>query len=244
MAKKSFLHQTNLFLRSCCFSAFFVTTILPYSIFVVLLWPFPLRIRFLSIIFWVHVNLAVLKFFCRIDYKIEGLEHLRKHKKGVVLCKHQSTFETFIMPILFRDPAMIMKRELLWVPCFGWGAAVTRPISINRNDRSSAMDQVITKGTAALKAGRWVVVFPEGTRTAPGTVGKYRLGGARLAVHADVGVLPIAHNAGHFWPRKRFIKQPGTVRIVIGPMIETQHKTPEEVTEEAKQWIEETVKTL
>ena len=146
------------------------------------------------------------------------------------------------MPGLFEAPAIITKRELLWVPFFGWAFATIEPIAINRSDKATAMEQVITKGKKCLEQGRWVLVFPEGTRIPWGKIGKYRLGGARLAIAAGgYPILPVAHNAGYFWGKNTFIKKPGTVRVVIGPLIETKDRTPEAVTEEVKNWIENTI---
>lgn len=160
---------------------------------------------------------------------------------GVVFSKHQSAWETFFLPLIFHDPAVIAKRELLWIPFYGWGLAAADPILINRKDKTSAMQQIINKGKRALAAGRWILVFPEGTRVPVGEVGKYHLGGARLAVATDVLIIPVAHNAGYFWPRRKFIKQPGTIQVVIGPVIETSGQTPEAVMDLAKNWIETTV---
>ena len=127
------------------------------------------------------------------------------------------------------------------MPFFGWGLAAGDPISINRNDATSAMQQIITKGKKCLDSGRWVLVFPEGTRIAPGKVGKYRLGGARLAVATGYPVIPVALNAGRFWPRRKFIKLPGTVRVVIGPPIESKGRSAEEVLRLTRSWIESTM---
>jgi 1-acyl-sn-glycerol-3-phosphate acyltransferase len=136
---------------------------------------------------------------------------------------------------------MRQKRELLWLPFFGWGLAAGDPISINRSDGASAMKQIIAKGKKCLDSGRWVLVFPEGTRVAPGVAGKYRLGGARLAVASGYPVIPVALNAGHYWPRRKFIKRPGTVRVVIGPPIESKGRSAEEVLNLTRAWIEDTM---
>jgi 1-acyl-sn-glycerol-3-phosphate acyltransferase len=121
---------------------------------------------------------------------------------------------------------------------------VTNPIAINRSDGSTAMAQIIKQGKACLAAGRWILVFPEGTRIPYGKVGKYRLGGARLAVETGSFILPVAHNAGLFWPRRKFLKRPGTVQVVYGPIIETKGRTPDEVMTLTKNWIEETMTQL
>ncbi|MEO8400542.1 MAG: lysophospholipid acyltransferase family protein [Gammaproteobacteria bacterium] len=182
-----------------------------------------------------------MKVICQIDYHVEGLENIPKNRNGVVLCKHQSTWETFFLPSFFHQAAIIVKRELLWVPFFGWGMATIDPIAINRSDKANAMQQVISKGKKCLAAGRWILMFPEGTRIAPGKIGNYRMGGARLAVSAGCPVIPVAHNAGRFWPKGKFLKKPGTIQMVIGPVIETAGRTPEDVMAEVKAWIETTI---
>ncbi|TAK72012.1 MAG: 1-acyl-sn-glycerol-3-phosphate acyltransferase [Gammaproteobacteria bacterium] len=233
--------KLNLFLRSLIFSIYSLTSIFLYSFVCVLGLLLPLRYRHALIRFFLRAYIEVLKKVCHIDYQVEGLEHIPYDQGGIVLSKHQSTWETFFLPLIFHDPAVIVKRELLWIPFFGWGLAISEPISINRNDKSSAMQQIIAKGKKCLAQGRWILIFPEGTRVAPGTVGHYKLGGARLAVATQALVIPVAHNAGYRWPRRRFIKRPGTIRVVIGPPIESEGRTPEEVMHLAKTWIEETM---
>lgn len=233
--------KINLFIRSLIFSTYSLTTITLYSFVCVLSLPLPLRWRHAIIRAYMHVYMKVLKLVCRIDYVIEGLENIPVDHRGVIMSKHQSTWETFFLPTIFHAPAVIVKRELLWLPFFGWGLAAGDPISINRNDASSAMQQIITKGKKCLDSGRWVLVFPEGTRVASGKVGKYRLGGARLAVETGYPVIPVALNAGRFWPRRKFIKCPGTVRVVIGPPIESKGRTAEEVLRLTRDWIESTM---
>lgn len=235
------MHQVNLFLRSLLFSIFFIAQVFFYSFLCLFSLLFPVRARHRLLRTFTYVYLAALKIICRIDYQIEGLENIPADRVGVVLSKHQSAWETFVLPVIFKDVAVLAKRELVWIPFFGWGIAASDPILINRKDKTSAMQQIIQKGTRFLKQGRWILVFPEGTRTPFGTAGKYHLGGARLAVAADVPVIPVAHNAGYFWPRRQFIKRPGTVRLVVGPLIETKDRTPDQVMELAKSWIETTM---
>jgi 1-acyl-sn-glycerol-3-phosphate acyltransferase len=238
------LQQINLFIRSFLFSIFVIIFATIYSFFCIAAFPLPLRIRYKIIVFWTSTTLWVLKKLCYIDYQIDGLENIPKNRNGVVLSKHQSAWETFFLPSIFDRAAIIVKRELLWVPFWGWGLATIEPIAINRSKALSAMTQIINKGKKCLEAGRWIVVFPEGTRVAPGVVGNYRVGGAQLAVKTGYPIIPVAHNAGLFWPRRQFIKKPGTIRIVIGPLIETQGRKAEEVLQEAKSWIENTMQRL
>lgn len=240
MAKTSY-STVSLFIRSFVFLIYAIVTMIPYSFLLLLSAPFPLRFRHLLIRSFLRAFLFMLKTICHLDYQIEGLENIPKNRTGIILCKHQSTWETFFLPTLFHNPAIILKQELFWLPFFGWGLALSDPIAINRGKKGSAMQQIIEKGKKRLDDGRWVLVFPEGTRVPYGVVGHYKLGGARLAAATGYPVLPIAHNAGRYWPRRKFIKQPGTIRIVIGPLIESKGREPEEILALAKNWIESTV---
>lgn len=229
------------FIRSMIFSIVMAVVTTLYSFICITACPLPLRYRYKIVAAYTKAMVWALKIICRIDYRIEGLENIPKNRNGIVLCKHQSTWETLFLQSQFHQAAIIVKRELLWIPFFGWGLATIDPIAINRNEVATAMEQIIAKGRRCLQAGRWIVVFPEGTRIPYGQVGKYRLGGARLAVATGYPVLPIAHNAGRFWPRRKFLKTPGTIRVVIGPLIETTGRTAEEVLRDAKNWIEQTM---
>jgi 1-acyl-sn-glycerol-3-phosphate acyltransferase len=236
--------KINLFVRSFIFSIFSILSMLLYSLFVVTLFFMPLKVRHALVRGFLAAYLYMLKKVCLIDYEVTGLQHVPKGLPGIVLSKHQSTWETFFLPLVFKDPAIILKQELLWIPFFGWGLAAIDPIAINRRSKGTAMQQIIAKGKKCLDAGRWIIVFPEGTRTAPGTIGNYKLGGARLATATGHPVIPVAHNAGRYWPRRKFIKRPGTIQVVIGPVIETKDKTADEVLALAKDWIEETMRRL
>lgn len=244
MKNKSVLHRINMFFRSLFFVIFLPLYTIPYSFLCVAAWVLPFRLRYKIIMAWTGIMVWMLKHVCYIDYRIEGLENIPKGRNGIVISKHQSTWETFFLPTLFHECAIILKRELLWVPFFGWGLAIIEPIAINRKKGSNAMEQIITQGRRYLQKGRWILVFPEGTRIAPGHQGKYRIGGARLATTTGYPVVPVAHNAGTYWPRRGFMKKAGTIRVVIGPLIETKDRSPEEVLADAKQWIEKTMERL
>lgn len=236
--------KINLLLRAILFNIISCVMIVLYSLVCVVMVILPIEYRHKLIRNFLSTYLYLLKKICYVNYHIEGRENIPKNRVGVVLSKHQSTWETFYLPLLFHTPAVILKRELLWIPFFGWGLAASDPISINRKNKTSAMSQIIAKGKKCLAAGRWILVYPEGTRVPAGRVGQYKLGGPRLAVAAECPVIPIAHNAGRFWPRRQLIKRPGTIRLVVGPVIETTNRTPEEVLELTKQWIEETVRRI
>lgn len=238
---KKIISNFNLFVRSLLFSIYSITTIIIYSFVCLLTFFCPLSFRHRVIRIYMRTYMLVLKKLCHIDYTVEGLEHIPENRAGIIMSKHQSTWETFFLPLIFHNPAVIVKKELLWLPFFGWGLAASDPISIDRKQKSSAMQQIIKKGKACLEKGRWVLIFPEGTRTAAGEVGHYKLGGARLAKATGFPIIPVAHNAGHYWPRRKFLKQPGTIRVVIGSLIESKNRTPEELLDLTKTWIENTM---
>jgi 1-acyl-sn-glycerol-3-phosphate acyltransferase len=203
--------------------------------------PFPLRYRVISR--WAHMQALMLKHVCGLDYRVEGREHLPAGA-AIILSKHQSAWETIVFQDIFPPHTWVLKRELLWIPLFGWALALLDPIAINRRARRRAMDQVVEQGRERLQRGTWVVVFPEGTRVLPRTRKRYALGGAILAAETGYPVVPVAHNAGSFWPRQGFIKRPGTVRVIIGPVIDSRGKTAEEIIRLTEEWIESQMPTL
>src|SRR3569833_2900547 len=172
----------------------------------------------------------------RLHHAVEGREHLPAGA-AIVLAKHQSAFETLAFQRIFPPQVWLLKRELLWVPFFGWGLAKQKPIAGDRKATRKALQQLLTIGGARLEHGRWVVIFPEGTRTAPGKKGRYAPGGAMLAARSGYPVVPVAHNAGEFWPRRGFIKRPGTIRIVIGPVIDSRGRSAQEINALAEVWF-------
>ena len=203
--------------------------------------PFAIRYRLISA--WAQFQLIVLKHLCRLDYRVEGCEHL-PGGAAIILSKHQSAWETIAFQEIFPPQTWVLKRELLWIPLFGWALALLRPIAIDRGAGRVAIEQVIEQGRERLQSGIWVVVFPEGTRVAPGTRRRYGIGGAALAAASGYPVVPVAHNAGSFWPRRGFLKRPGTIRLVIGPVIDSHGKTAEEIRRQAEDWIENTMAGL
>ena len=185
----------------------------------------------------------LLKKICRLNYVVQGLNHLPK-TPAIIFSNHQSTWETIAFLLIFPPQSWVLKHELLKIPLFGWCAALLEPIAINRKKRKSAMSQVIELGKKRLEAGRWVVIFPEGTRVNPRENVPYKKGGAVLAAKSGYPVVPVAHNAGHFWPRKGFLKYPGTITLIIGTPIETNHQSANTINTMAQKWIEETKTNL
>jgi 1-acyl-sn-glycerol-3-phosphate acyltransferase len=162
----------------------------------------------------------------------------------IVFCKHQSAWETIAMPTLFPPQVLVFKRELLFIPFFGWGLATLGPIVLDRSTRQQALRTLIEQGKQRLARGLWVTLFPEGTRVAAGAKGRYNAGGAMLAAATGVPVLPIAHNAGVFWPRRSLRKRPGIIDMVIGPEIPTAGRDAREIIRDAETWIETTSQSL
>jgi len=226
--------------RSTLFMAGMVPTTVLFALLGLLTFPFPFRWRYRVITQWTTFNLWWLKVTCKLRYVVEGEEHIPAGP-AVILCKHQSAFETMVLQRIIPPHVWLLKRELLWVPFFGWGLAMLEPIAIDRKAGRKSLQQLLETGARRLAAGRWIVIFPEGTRVAPGQKGRYAPGGAMLAVRGGCPVVPVAHNAGEFWPRRGFIKRPGTIRVVIGPTIDTRGRSAQEVNAMAEQWIEETM---
>ena len=186
---------------------------------------------------WARSMLTLLRLLCRLDYVVEGREHLPSGS-AVVLMKHSSAWETLAQLEVFPRQTWVMKRELMWIPVFGWVLRLLAPIAIDRRGGGAAVQQVLAKGRARLDEGLWVIIFPEGTRMPAGETRRYGLSGALLATATSRPVIPVAHNAGEFWPRRGWLKRAGTVRVVIGPPIATQGEEPRVVNERAQAWVE------
>jgi 1-acyl-sn-glycerol-3-phosphate acyltransferase len=199
------------------------------------------RARFIAL--WARFITWWLGFTCGLHYQIQ-YESPLPAKAGVFLVKHQSAWDTIVLQALLPPHAWVLKRELFWIPIFGWGLALSRPIAIDRSTGRRALDQVIKQGKQKLAEGRWVLVFPEGTRIAPGKHGEYKVGGSLLAEKAGVDAVPIAHNAGTYWPKRGFLKKPGVITAVIGSAISTKNKKARQVNAEAERWIRATMKRL
>ena len=192
---------------------------------------------------WVHTIIWSCKVLCRLDYSVEGKEHIPE-KNCVVYIKHSSAYETIVQLLLIPRQTWVLKRELIWAPFLGWGLACLQPVAINRKAHRSAVKQVIEKGKARLAEGLWIIIFPEGTRMRAGETRRYGLSGTLLAQEANTVILPIAHNAGDFWPRRGWRKKPGTIRFVIGPALDPAGRDPREFNAELQNWMETTVEKL
>jgi 1-acyl-sn-glycerol-3-phosphate acyltransferase len=185
----------------------------------------------------------LLRVLCRLDYRVEGREHLPT-RNGIVLLKHSSAWETLAQIRIFPKQTWVLKRELMWVPILGWVLWLLNPIAIDRRGGGAAVQQVLDQGHARLTEGFWVMIFPEGTRMPVGETRRYGMSGALLAAAEGLPVIPVTHNAGYFWPRRGWLKKPGTIRLVIGPSIATRGVEPRVVNEQAQRWIEDTLTGL
>ncbi len=230
-------------LRSALFNLILWLSVLVYAPLSLLTFPLPLRWRYGFISRWSRFHIRLLKLLCGLDHRVEGKERL-PHGPAILFAKHQSTWETLAFQMIFPPQTWVLKRELLWIPLFGWALALLRPIAINRGAGRRALAQIVEQGRARLAAGIWVVIFPEGTRVAPGHKRRYRIGGALLAAETGYPVVPVAHDAGSYWPRRGFLKKPGTIRVAIGPIIEGRGRSAEEINRLAEEWIESAMTQL
>lgn len=229
--------------RAALFQVGFVASIAVWApVVLALFWLKPIP-RYLVIRQWGRFTVWWLKITCGLSYQVAGREHIPK-APCVILSKHQSTWETLAYQWIFPPHVWVLKRELLWIPLLGWGMALSQPIAIAREQKRRAIDQVIRDGKKRLRDGRYIIIFPEGTRVAPGEHGRFKLGGARLACAAACPVLPVAHNAGCFWGRRAFLKRPGVISVVIGPPIAVEGKDPAAVNTLAERWITDTTDAL
>jgi 1-acyl-sn-glycerol-3-phosphate acyltransferase len=237
MARRASSPTFLLYLRSALFLLLFAMATIVYAILSPLTLFFSFSRRYRLLTSWGALNVWLCERICGLGYEVRGLENIPA-QPAVILASHQSTWETLFLSSLFPPIAWVVKRELMWIPFFGWGLAMIAPISINRAAGQRASQQLIDKGRARLASGRFVLIFPQGTRVAPGEERRYKLGGALLASRTAAPVVPVAHNAGDFWPRHQFAKYPGTIVVSIGPAIDSRDKAPEVINAEVKRWID------
>lgn len=192
---------------------------------------------------WSRSQLWVLKVVCGLSHRVEGTENILPGAH-ISMWKHSSAWETIAQAGIFPAQSWVLKRELMWIPLVGWALRFLKPIAINRKAGASAVNQVVEQGKQRLAQGFWVLVFPEGTRVAPGETKKYGVSGALLASRAGCKIIPVAHNAGYFWPRRGWIKKPGVIQVAIGPPIEAAGRDPRELNEEVRAWIEAKLATM
>ncbi|WP_310609982.1 lysophospholipid acyltransferase family protein [Limnohabitans sp.] len=230
-------------LRSTVHMAFMFVTVIPYSLLILLVRLLGTKGDKLYVIAqkWLTLSVDAARVIMGIRYEIQGQENLPvgETSPAILLVKHQSTYETFLMPAIMPHPlAYVFKKELLYVPFFGWAIGSLDMIHIDRSQRSKAFAKVVEQGKALLARGVWVIMFPEGTRIPRGERGSYKSGGSRLAIATGAPVIPVAVTSAKCWPRKAFIKYPGVVAVSIGKPIPSEGRDADELTREVEAWIE------
>jgi 1-acyl-sn-glycerol-3-phosphate acyltransferase len=207
------------------------------GILILIMVPLSFNIAYKISTVWCWLVLWMAKIFCGVNYAVEGLEHINAGQPVIILSNHQSAWETLALRCFLPQQVVLLKRSLVLLPIWGWALGSLKSIVIDRESQTTALRTLLEKGKKAISEGLWVVIFPEGTRTAAGEVKKFSAGGALLAEKSGVPVIPVVHNAGDFWPRYSFLKYPGTIRVRIGPCIESQGRKAADINREAEQWI-------
>lgn len=236
------------FLRSVVHGLWMLVTVIPWGIIMVTasLWRSGEQMYWMAVR-WLRWAIDGARLILGIEVRVTGMENLPPHKTSpaILLVKHQSTYETFLMPTLMPHPlAYVFKRELIYVPFFGWAMGRMDMIHIDRRQRAQAFKQVVEQGRRLLSQGVWVIMFPEGTRIPRGQKGVYKAGGTRLAIATGAPVIPVAVTSAKVWPRKAFIKRPGIVDVSIGKPIPSEGREPEELMRQVETWIEAEMRRL
>ena len=236
--------------RSAVFVFWMAVTVVPWALAVVLLSIFVLGdpIYWLCV-GWLRTAVWGARAICGVRARVHGMDHLPtvadRTASVILLSKHQSTWETFAFPCLMSHPlAYVFKRELLYIPFFGWAMARMDMIHIDRSRRAEAWNRVAVQGAKLMARGHWIIMFPEGTRIARGQKGNYKAGGTRLAVTTGRPVVPIAVNSARCWPRKSFLLRPGVVDVSIGKPIDSVGREPDELMRQVEAWIEAETRRL
>jgi 1-acyl-sn-glycerol-3-phosphate acyltransferase len=233
-----------LFLRSLAFAILIMLATVIWAPLCFLFAPLPYNQRYYWTSRWNVFVIWAAKAVCGIRYQIKGFENL-PDKPVILLSKHQSTWETiFYLCCMPRPLVYVFKKELQYIPFFGWGISLLRMIPIDRSKGKDAFAQILEQGKKRLDNGQWIIMFPEGTRTPVGQQGKYKGGGARLAVETNTLVVPIAMNSGECWPKNSFIKKPGLITVSIGPPISSEGKNPFELMQQVENWIESEMRVI
>lgn len=224
-------------LRSILFALLQTLLTVLFALLALLTFLFKPLVRYRVITVWNRIIIWLAWRVCGIRYEIKGMENL-PGTPVIVMAKHQSAWETIALPVLLPPQALVIKRELLWIPFFGWGIYMLSPIAIDRKAGKNSLKQIVAQGKDRLAQGFSVLIFPEGSRLKPGETGRYGIGGAWLATHTNTPVLPVAHNAGELWPKNSFLKRPGIITLSIGAVISSENKKADVLNDEVKSWIE------
>jgi len=230
------LYKFWLAIRATLFWICFMPILVLLAALLSLLFFAPLKLRMAVVHAWIASTLFCLRLFCGLGYEVEGRENI-PDEGFIVMSRHSSTWETVAIQRFFRPMVWVVKRELTWIPFFGWALIALDAIALNRGTGRKAINQLVSESRVQMDRGRILMLFPEGTRVPPGTHKPFKIGGAIVSQQTGYSILPIAHNAGEFWPRHSWIKWPGTIRMVIGKPIDPDGKTPEQIIREVEEWI-------
>ncbi|MCK5888913.1 MAG: 1-acyl-sn-glycerol-3-phosphate acyltransferase [Methylococcales bacterium] len=244
--QNSLPHKNTLrvYIGSSLFFLYILVSVPLFGPFILLTIVLPFAVRYHASAFWATSVMWVAKVCCGLTYEVEGKENLPKDQAYIVLSKHQSAWETLATRLFLPMQTSVLKRSLTWMPIGGWVLATLKPIAIDRDKPKEALKILIEQGTKYLKKGLIVVVFPEGTRSAVGENLKFSGGGAMLAHKSGFPVVPIAHNAGVYWPRYSFLKYPGVIKVKIGSVIDVAGKKSKEINSEAETWIAQAMEDI
>jgi len=230
-------------LRSLLFALFQILITPVFAVIALLTFPFAPLSRYRVITAWSRLMVLGASAICGIRYQVLGAENIPR-EPCIILSNHQSAWETLAFQVILPPHVWVLKRELLWVPFFGWGLAMLSPIAIDRSAGARALRQTLEQGRERLRQGFSIVIFPEGTRIAPGARGVYHAGGAWLAVKTAAAALPVAHNAGECWRRNAFLKYPGLITVSIGPALASRNLSAQQLTAQVERWIENEMKRI
>lgn len=193
---------------------------------------------------WCAIISWMTKVFCGLTFEVEGMENFDPKQPAIILSNHQSAWETLALRYILPPHSVVIKRELLYLPIWGWSLLTLKSIVINRKNQRASLRSLLEQGSRYLNEGLWVLIFPEGTRAPAREVLKFNVGGAMLAHKTGFSVIPVAHNAGDFWPRYSFFKYPGVIKLKIGPVIESKGRKVAEINADAEQWITQALKNM
>ncbi len=224
-------------LRSIIFNIGMWIMVIPFALLTLLLIPMSAPRRSHIIAGWARFVVRWLALTCNLRYRVIGHENIPDHP-CIILAKHQSAWETIAFQDIFPPQIWVLKRSLLLLPFFGWALWALKSIAIDRSAGREALKQLVSQGKDRLALGLSVVVFPEGTRIAPGQKGKYHIGGAWLATHTGATVVPVAHNAGEYWRKNSLLKRPGTITVSIGKPIDVSGMKADDLNKMVESWIE------
>jgi 1-acyl-sn-glycerol-3-phosphate acyltransferase len=234
---KNYIGSTLLFI-----GIFISATIIGILLITGMIFPFSYRVMIGH--YWCAVIAWMTRVFCGLTYEVEGMENIHPEQPAIILSNHQSAWETLALRYILPTHSVVIKKELLYLPVWGWSLLTLKSIVIDRNNQMASLRSLLDNGSRYLKEGLWVLIFPEGTRTARGEVSKFSIGGAMLAHKTGYPIIPVAHNAGVYWPRYSFFKYPGVIKVKVGPAIPTQGRKAADINTEAENWIRQAVSAM